>query len=184
MGVVAKARADATRVARGKPRRSGRALTSQVTASDTEDFLKQFPIQLRERVLQKGIRKAAAVVRTGARSNLNRSKQTGTRAEWSQKVQAQREGKADLWKSISTALRKYGSTILGIVGARHASANSKWGGNHAHLVEFGGVYPRWGDGHRPSFQPPDPFMRTAAKETRPQQQAAIENTAKNEWDKV
>ena len=177
MGVVSKAKFDARRVANKNAPRTGRTMSSNVATSNVDDFLVNFPIQLRQRVLTKGVRKAGKTVVTASRQKVTRSKDTGTRKGWSKKVQAQRAAATqDLWKSIATKIKQYNHVVYGAVGPRRP-----WG-NHGWIYEHGATIYLWG---KEAFSLRGrPFLRPAAMETKPKQQAAIIDTLKTEWQKV
>ena len=72
--------------------------------------------------------------------------------------------------------RRFGSTILGMVGPRRPEGNLAW------IYEHGGTIYLWG---KATYQlKGKPFLRPAAKETSAQQDAAIIGTLKNEWQNV
>lgn len=169
------------RAAEGQSKRlnSKRTRTRSVTATDaTERLLQRFPIEMRNTVLKNALADGGRVVAKAAKSNLrgHRSSNTGTREEWSEKVRRKRQGQKDLFQSIRVASRVYSRSTMAIVGARWPY------GAHAHLVEFGGVFPRWGKVS--TYQRPRPFMRPAAQQTERQQSAAIIRRVRREWKKV
>ena len=62
------------------------------TQKATEDVLSKFPIELRNKVLKKGVRKAARVMANDAKGRIKGdSKRTGTRDKWSRKVKEKRQ---------------------------------------------------------------------------------------------
>ena len=178
MSVVGAAKSEAERLRRRKSKRVGGV---NVEATNIGKFLKQFPIELRHKVLTKGVRKATAVVRTAARQKVASivSKEPGTRAQQSAEVKKKREGVKTLKQSVGNKVKQYNSIVYGTVGARYGRG---WGGSLSHLLEYGGVFPRWGKTR--TYQPPRPFMRPASQQTLQQQKDAVVGTLKKEWTKV
>lgn len=165
---------------RRRQRGRGRGVHVEITRSETtQAALLKFPIELRKKVLTKAVRASGAPVRSAARSHLkrHRSKDTGTRDKWSNKTkQARSYRKQDLYQSIAIKVKTYGSKVVAIIGARRPD------GAHAHLLEYGGRRIMWG-GNEYTAEP-QPFLRPAADETKPQQRAAMIRKISKEWDKL
>ena len=175
MGVVQKAKQDAARVANGKSSSVRAGVT--VTGSDVQDFLKQFPIQLRLKVLSKGIRKGLIVVRNNAKPRIRESRETGTREKWSKAVKAKRADEIkNLKNSIGYLLRQYDHVVYGVVGPRGNA------GSHGWIYEHGASIYLWGK--RRYQLKGTPFLRPAADATLTQQREAVVGTLKKEWTKA
>ena len=73
-------------------------------------------------------------------------------------------------------VKEYGTIVLAMIGPKYPE------GAHAHLLEFGGNRVFWGK--QVGSDEPEPFMRPAADETKPQQKKAMVDKVKKEWRKV
>lgn len=182
MGLFKQLEAESRRVAARNTRspigQAGPKVRVEVTES-TEKLLKALPWELRDKVLRKAVNDGGRVVIRSARNNVakHRSKNTGTNQLWSKKLKQQRGNRRwDLWQSIGQRVRMYDSAVVAFVGAR-----KPWG-SHAHLLEKGGVFPRWGK--RATYQPPRPFLRPAGHSTLSAQQQAVVTRVKREWKNV
>lgn len=180
MGMLAKADIQSRRLGSRAPRGSGRSVSVRVEVTeDTLKLLEQLPWQIREKVLKSAVRDAGRVVVNAARAKLraHRSSRTGTQTLWSKKLREKRASRRwDLYQSIGQRVQVYERTVVAFIGARWP-----WGA-HAHLLERGGVFRRWGK--TSTYQPPRPFLRPAVNETRPQQNLAMISRVKREWKNV
>jgi hypothetical protein len=150
-------------------------VTASVVISDppAENKLLQLEIAIRTRVLKRAVRAAAQPVEKRAKDYCPRSRDSGTREEWSKKTQAERAGVKDLVDTITTVVREYQGPIVAVVGPAYPA------GALGHLVEFSGEHKQiqWGrdDGRTITAQP---FLRPAADETKAEQRAEFEAVLK------
>lgn len=125
--------------------------------ANVEDYLVNILPQLRRGALKRGVAAACKAVRNAAKARCPVS--TGT-----------------LRDSISYAVREYDEAIVGVVGVRRgatAVVNGKTrdANRYGHLVEYGTVVKNFsGDTERIGARP---FLRSAADETRDEQEVAI-----------
>lgn len=178
MGILSKLSIQSQNVvSRPAGRRSG-GVTLRATP-DTMKALEQLPWEFRDKLLKKAVADAAKIVVQDARSRLQRheSDKTGTAALWSKSVREKRQSRRwNLRQSIGQKVKVYQHSVAGFVGARYPFAT------HAHLLEMGGVFPRWGKVR--TYQPPRPFLRPAGRETVSKQKEAMLRRVKTEWKNV
>lgn len=125
--------------------------------ASVEDYLVNILPQMRRGALKRGVRAACKVVRDAAKARCPVA--TGT-----------------LRDSLAFVVREYDDRIVGIVGVKKGAAavvngKPRDAARYGHLVEYGHVVKNYsGDTERIGATP---FLRTAADETRDDQEAAI-----------
>ena len=148
----------------------------------TEEVLTQFPILLRRKVLSEAVKAAGRVVRDGARRELSatRSRTTGTRRLWSEKIKQRRAGNKDLYQSIKIKYKDYERSRVAV-----CFVGPSWpDGAHGHLIEFGGYHPLWGRSGFEIYEPPNPFMRRAGIGTAAKQRSVAVGVVERMWQDV
>ena len=150
---------------------------SVVFNEEARKLTEQLPLLLQRKAAKKALRAAAKIVQAEAKRRAPRSsEQTGTRDSWSKSTRARREKFKPLKRSIKvyTDKKAKGAEIRFRVWAPSAA----W-------LEFGHTnrtHKHWGRDSGQKLRP-TPFLRPAADNTLPAQQAAVVETIKKELEK-
>ena len=133
-------------------------------AIDTQ--LARVDVMLRRQIVPKGLRAGANVVKKSARVRAPRSKQTGTREQWSEKIRAERAGVKEHADTIGVVVREYDDYFVAVVGAQWPA------GALASLIADGHKLVAWGN-PTDVFVVGNDYLTPAADETVSQQQIAV-----------
>lgn len=123
---------------------------------NTAALLTELPLAIRGKGLLSAVRKSLKPVVAKAKSL----------APVGQARAGKKAGKPHLRDTITSVVRDYGETKVGVAGPSYPA------GAHGHLIEFGHNVVR--DGRVVGRAPPYPFLRPAAESTASEQKAAFE----------
>lgn len=151
---------------------------SEESFREADAMLARLPLEIRGKVLARGLRAAAAPVEKRARQLVPRSSQTGSRRRMAKAQAARRVGEAEHRESIGhSTIREYGSITAIYVGPVHPA------GNLINIIGHPHQQVLWGN-RTGRVVPPTTYLQQAAAETTGQQQSAFVGKVRSESDKI
>lgn len=186
MGVMKRLHEQSQRVRNGQgpkgPSLAGRQIIRS-TEKETDEFLKQFPTLLQNKVLRQAVRQAGRVVVKDARKRIRtkgRSIKTGTRKKWSRSLAAKRAitKTKDLYQSLTVKVVVYEESTVAMVGGRRPY------GNHLNLLNKGWEMVWWGKPSGAYYIGLRGFWDQATTTTKAKQKQAMLHKIRSEWKKI
>jgi hypothetical protein len=152
---------------------------SEESFREADALLATIPFEVRTKVVQAGLRAAAAPVAAKARRLAPDSVKSGTRDKWSKKLRDQRSNTPQHRKTIgASSVRTYRDSLMAIyVGPIHPAGNLINVIGHSHKEVL------WGRSTG-RVLPPTKYLSDAAEQTKAQQQAAFVNKVRSETEKL
>lgn len=142
-----------------------------------DEQLARVDLMLRNRIAKQGLRAGASVVRREGKQRAPRSKQTGTREQWSEKTKAERAGVKEHAETMGVVVRDYGHYFVAIVGPLWPA------GALGALIAEGHKLVAWGV-PTDVFVVGNDYLTPAADETKSQQTAAVIDKVTTEVEKL